>query len=84
MFDLSLSKASESKKTVITNPVSVEQADGPKKVNPFRSGVMTALVTVPHKRVVSYLKFHPKMIKSSMLRHAKQNGKMILDLTVVS
>ena len=55
MFDLSLSKGPVSKKTVITKPVSAEQADGPKKVNPFRSGAITALVTVPHKMDPAYL-----------------------------
>jgi hypothetical protein len=44
----------------MTNPVSIEQAEGPKKVKAFLSGSIPApaLSTTPHKYELPVLKFH--------------------------
>ena len=59
---------------VITNPVSIEQADGPKKVKAVFSKSMPAASTVPHKKVLPVLKFHFPSKSSSVTLQDEHPG----------
>jgi len=58
------------------NPVSAEQADGPKKVKAVLSGLITALVTVPQIRVESVLKLHLESSTESLPAQDVQKGRV--------
>lgn len=60
----------------MTNPVSDEQAEGPKKVKPVLSGLIIALVTVPQVRAESVLKLHLESSSESLAAQDEQNGRL--------
>lgn len=60
----------------MTNPVSAEQAEGPKKVKAVRSGLIIALVTFPQIRVESVLKLHLESSSESLPIQDEQTGSV--------
>ena len=58
--------------------------DGPKKVKPLLSGVITEFVIEPHKSEVSYLKLQNKEVEVLMLRQPGQKGKLVPGFIAVS
>ncbi len=60
----------------MTNPVSAEQAEGPKKVKAVLSGLIIAFVTVPQIRVESVLKLHLESSNESLPTQEEQTGSV--------
>lgn len=59
------------------NPLSTEQAEGPKKVIAVLSGLATALVIKPHNEDVPILKLHLTEEEVSVMSHPLQVGRII-------
>lgn len=73
MFVLSLFSVSPGLRyTVIINPLSAEQSEGPKNVNAVFSGASTALVISPQSLAVPFIKDQRKELLVVSDKHALQ------------